>query len=172
MQIPQHFHEFFTQFFLTIFLVKSKLSTAKKSKTITFSQVFHPKYRQFSREIKVEFLDKKWRFRTVCTDNEGKGKDPQKPFRVYRALALWPLYELSTYKTLMKALWGNLKRSDVHSAGRPEHLKCSLERQVQPWGHWLLSSNSPTTNEMKAEKARQWSNNFILKFLNELWPLF
>ena len=56
---PQHFHEFFTQFFLTIFLVKLKLSTAKKSKTITFSQVFHPKYRQFSREIKVEFLDKK-----------------------------------------------------------------------------------------------------------------
>ena len=39
----QHFHEFFTQFFLTIFLVKSKLSTAKKSKTTTFSRVFHPK---------------------------------------------------------------------------------------------------------------------------------
>ena len=29
--------------FLTIFLVKSKLSTAKKSKTTTFSRVFHPK---------------------------------------------------------------------------------------------------------------------------------
>ena len=28
---------------LTIFLVKSKLSTAKKSKTTTFSRVFHPK---------------------------------------------------------------------------------------------------------------------------------
>jgi len=28
---------------LTIFLVKSKLSTAKKSKTPTFSRVFHPK---------------------------------------------------------------------------------------------------------------------------------
>ena len=53
--------------FLTIFLVKSKLSTAKKSKTTTFSRVFHPKNRQFSREIKVEFLDKKWRFRTVCS---------------------------------------------------------------------------------------------------------
>ncbi len=38
----QHFHEFFTQKFLTIFLVKSKLSTAKKSKTTTFSRVFHP----------------------------------------------------------------------------------------------------------------------------------
>ena len=36
---PQHFHEFFTQ----IFFVKSKLSTAKKSKTTTFSRVFHPK---------------------------------------------------------------------------------------------------------------------------------
>ena len=40
---PQHFHEFFTQIFLTIFLVKSKLSTAKESKTTTFSRVFHPK---------------------------------------------------------------------------------------------------------------------------------
>ena len=38
----QHFHEFFTQFFLPIFLVKSKLSTAKKSKTTTFSRIFHP----------------------------------------------------------------------------------------------------------------------------------
>ena len=37
---PQHFHP---NFFLTIFLVKSKLSTAKKSKTPTFSRVFHPK---------------------------------------------------------------------------------------------------------------------------------
>ena len=33
----------FTRFFLTIFLVKSKLSTAKKSKTTTFSRVFHSK---------------------------------------------------------------------------------------------------------------------------------
>ena len=52
----------------SIFLVKSKLSTAKKSKTTTFSRVFHPKNRQFSREFKVEFLDKKWRFRTVCLE--------------------------------------------------------------------------------------------------------
>ena len=71
---PQHFHEFFTyfffdnfsreikvvngwkfqnrciftsfspNFFLTIFLVNSKLSTAKKSKTTTFSRVFHSKF--------------------------------------------------------------------------------------------------------------------------------
>ena len=39
----QHFHEFFTPIFLTIFLVKSKLSTTKKSKTTTFSRIFHPK---------------------------------------------------------------------------------------------------------------------------------
>ena len=37
------FSRFFSsKFFLTIFLVKSKLSTAKKSKTTTFSRVFHP----------------------------------------------------------------------------------------------------------------------------------
>ena len=40
---PEHFHEFFIQIFLTIFLMKSKLSTAKKSKTTTFSRVSHPK---------------------------------------------------------------------------------------------------------------------------------
>ena len=37
---PQHFHEFFTQIFLTIFVAKSKLSTAKKFKTAAFSRVF------------------------------------------------------------------------------------------------------------------------------------
>ena len=36
------FTSFSLKIFLTIFLVKSKLSTAKKSKTTTFSRVFHP----------------------------------------------------------------------------------------------------------------------------------
>ena len=35
------FTSFSPKFFLTIFLVKSKLSTAKKPKTTTFSRVFH-----------------------------------------------------------------------------------------------------------------------------------
>ena len=34
---------FHPKIFFTIFLVKSKLSTAKKSKTTTFSRVIHPK---------------------------------------------------------------------------------------------------------------------------------
>jgi len=33
---PQHFHEIFTQIFLTLFLVKLKLSTAKKPKIGNF----------------------------------------------------------------------------------------------------------------------------------------
>ena len=37
------FTSFSPNFFLTIFLVKSKLSRGKKSKTTTFSRVFHPK---------------------------------------------------------------------------------------------------------------------------------
>ena len=52
------FHEFFPKFFLTIFLVKSKLSTDKKSKTTTFSRVFHPP-KKVDNEIKVECLGKK-----------------------------------------------------------------------------------------------------------------
>ena len=53
------FSRVFTQFFLTIFLVKSKLSTAKKPKTTTLSRFFTQKNRQFSRKIRGEFLDKK-----------------------------------------------------------------------------------------------------------------
>ena len=49
--------------------MKSKLSTAKKSKTAAFSRVFD----NFSRKIKVEFLDKKWTFRTVCVCTSWKG---------------------------------------------------------------------------------------------------
>merc|ERR1712016_84704 len=56
---PTFSRVFHSNFFLTIFLVKSKLSTAKKSKTTTFSRVFHPKNRQFSREIKVEYFGTK-----------------------------------------------------------------------------------------------------------------
>jgi len=40
---PQHFHEFFTQNFLTIFLVKSKLSTNKGSKPQHFHKFFTKK---------------------------------------------------------------------------------------------------------------------------------
>ena len=40
---PTIFTSFSSKIFLTIFLVKSKLSTAKKPKTTTFSRVFHPK---------------------------------------------------------------------------------------------------------------------------------
>ena len=82
---PRHFHEFFTQIFLTIFLVKSKLSTAKKSKTTTFSRVFHSKNRQFSREIKVEFLDKKWRFlkkNETYLEKRHKTKSRSKPLKI------------------------------------------------------------------------------------------
>ena len=42
-QPPNIFTSFSPKFFLPIFFVKSKLSTAKKSKTTTFSRVFPPK---------------------------------------------------------------------------------------------------------------------------------
>ena len=63
-------HNIFTSFppkiFLTIFLVKWKLSSAKKSKTTIFSRVFHPKkIDNFLVKSKLNFWTKKWRFRTV-----------------------------------------------------------------------------------------------------------
>ena len=51
-QNPNIFTSFSPKFFLTIFLVKSKLSTVKQPKTTKFSRVFHPKrIDNFSREI-------------------------------------------------------------------------------------------------------------------------
>ena len=48
------------KFFLIIFLVKSKLSTAKKSKITTFSRVFHPqKIDNFLGKSKLNFWTKK-----------------------------------------------------------------------------------------------------------------
>ena len=55
---PNIFTSFSPNFFLTIFLVKSKLPTAKKSKTTTFSRVFQTKNRQLSRKSKLNFWTK------------------------------------------------------------------------------------------------------------------
>ena len=58
-QNPNIFTSFSSKFFLTIFLVKSKLSTAKKSKTTTFSRVFHPqKIDNFLGKPKLNFWTK------------------------------------------------------------------------------------------------------------------
>ena len=52
---------FSPKFFLTIFLVKSKLSTAKKPKTTTFSRVFHPKKSTILLgKSKLDFCTKKY----------------------------------------------------------------------------------------------------------------
>ena len=59
MQIPNIFTSFSRNFFLTIFLVNSKLWTAKKSKTTTFSRVFHPKkIHNFLGKSKLNFWTK------------------------------------------------------------------------------------------------------------------
>ena len=63
---PQHFHEFFTKFFLTFFVVKSKFSTAKKSKNHNIFTSFQPKKIIIFSTNKSWILHKKWRFRTVC----------------------------------------------------------------------------------------------------------
>ena len=62
---PTFSRVFQPKFFFTIFFVKLRLSTAKKSKTTTFSRVFHPEKSTIFSGKKINFLDKKWRFRTV-----------------------------------------------------------------------------------------------------------
>ena len=62
---PLHFHEFFTQIFFDNFSREIKVVDSWNVQYHNIFTSFHPKKRQFSQEIKVEFLDKKWRFWTV-----------------------------------------------------------------------------------------------------------
>ena len=60
VQKPRHFTSFSPKNFLTIFLVKSKLSRAKQSKTTSFSRVFHPeKIDNFLGKSKLNFWTQK-----------------------------------------------------------------------------------------------------------------
>ena len=67
----QHFFMGFSaKNFLTIFLVKSKLSTAKKSKTAAFSRVFHPKkIDNFLGKVKLNFWTKNEDFEQCAVQN-------------------------------------------------------------------------------------------------------
>ena len=68
-QYPNIFTSFSPKFFWAIFLVKSKLSTAKQSKTTTISRVCHPKKSTiFSRNQSLIF-GQKWRSWTVWNVN-------------------------------------------------------------------------------------------------------
>ena len=59
---------FHPNFFWQFFSWKQSCQQLKSPKPQHFHEFFTPqKNRQFYREIKVEFLDKKWRFRTVCS---------------------------------------------------------------------------------------------------------
>ena len=62
LRSPKPHHNIFTsfspKFFVTISLVKSKLSTAKKSKTTTFSRIFHQKMNNFLDKSKLNFGSK------------------------------------------------------------------------------------------------------------------
>ena len=71
---PQDFHEFFTQIFFDNFSREIKVVNSWKVQNHNIFTSFSPsKNRQFSLEIKAEFLDKKWRFRTVCYLTNEKG---------------------------------------------------------------------------------------------------
>ena len=63
---PQHFHEFFTQFFSwQFFSWNQSCQQLKSSKPHHFHEFFTQKVDNFLGKSKVEFLDKKWRFRIV-----------------------------------------------------------------------------------------------------------
>ena len=70
-KVPSNiFTSFSPKFFLTIFLVKSKLSTAKKSKTTTFSRVFYPKkVDNFLGKSKLNFWTKNEHFEQCAYPN-------------------------------------------------------------------------------------------------------
>ena len=66
VQNPNIFTSFSPKFFGKFFSWNQSCQQLKSPKPQHFHVFFTPKNRQFSREIKVEFLDKKWKFRTVC----------------------------------------------------------------------------------------------------------
>ena len=59
------FTSFLPNFFWQFFSWNQSCQQLKSPKSQHFHEFFAPKNRQFSREIKVEFMDKKWRFWTV-----------------------------------------------------------------------------------------------------------
>ena len=62
---PTFWRVFHSNCFLTIFSWNQSCQQLKSPKPQHFfTQIF---FRHFSRQIKVEFLDKKWRFQTVCS---------------------------------------------------------------------------------------------------------
>ena len=63
------FHEFLNPIFFDNFSCEINVVNSQKVQNQSIFTSFSPKKknRQFSREIKVEFLDEKWRFRIVCS---------------------------------------------------------------------------------------------------------
>ena len=65
-QNPNIFTSFSPKFFWQFFSWNQSCHQLKSPKPQHSHEFFAQKNRQFSREFKVEFLDKKWRFLTVC----------------------------------------------------------------------------------------------------------
>ena len=63
---PTFSRVFYPTFFWQFFSCNQSCKQLKRPKPQHFHEFFTQKNRQFSRKIKVGFLDKKWRFRTVC----------------------------------------------------------------------------------------------------------
>ena len=63
---PTFSQVFHPNFFWQFFSWNQSCQQLKSPKPQHFHEFLAQKNRQFVREIKVEFLDKKWRFRTVC----------------------------------------------------------------------------------------------------------
>ena len=63
---PTFSRVFHPNFFWQFLSWNQSCQQLKSPKPQHFREFFTPKNRQFLRKIKVEFLDKKWRFRTVC----------------------------------------------------------------------------------------------------------
>ena len=64
-QNPNIFTSFSPKFFWQFFSWNQSCQQLKSPKPQHFREFFTPKNWQFSRKIKVEFSDKRWRFRTV-----------------------------------------------------------------------------------------------------------
>ena len=149
--------------------MKSKLSTAKKSKTRTFSRVFHPKNRQFSREIKVEFLDKKWRFRSVC---DGKAIVHIFMLMLHVARPGFPWEDARSSMPASRQCWKSGREQGRKQGKNGRFLRdvrVAFARQSVAWGLWVGIFVQPRQDGYEDEIVQSLNP---LKWIRYFWELY
>ena len=124
---PQHFHEFFSW--------NQSCKQLKSPKPQHFHEFFSQRNRQFSREMNVEFLDKKWRFRTVCKKENtydlcSSESSTYTAFQLLFPSWLSSLEEEFSFKSRLHFGWGGEARRGAVGETPPVWNKFCIRKQL------------------------------------------